>query len=284
MPFLSDFTIASHNIMDGIHLHRMLPTYGELQRAVGFGVLCLQENRDDGVRSHAALVQKELGKRFAFCCRGATAGLAIIYDARHVELVEDFVLPLPVLSKLPPFARFYITDGKPEQKYAQVAMFKPRRGEPFAVMNLHLDAAGDNAHRHNQVRAMVGELERRGLTRRLVACGDTNIFTIRKWRHRQAFEHVLSPLAAHGAVDPETTPTHFFARAREPKWGQRIAVALGRFRLDLPRRYDVMCTNLPVSARGQVHTPDSDHDLVWARVQVAARAAAATLRKRAAER
>ena len=30
--------------------------------------------------------------------------------------------------------------------------------------------------------------------------------------------------------------------------------------------YDIVCTNLPVSERGQVVTPDSDHDLVWARI------------------
>jgi hypothetical protein len=39
---------------------------------------------------------------------------------------------------------------------------------------------------------------------------------------------------------------------------------LGKMGLDLPRRYDVVCTSVPVLRRGQVVTPDSDHDLVWA--------------------
>jgi hypothetical protein len=30
----------------------------------------------------------------------------------------------------------------------------------------------------------------------------------------------------------------------------------------------VVCTNLPVVARGQLSTPGSDHDLVWARLAV----------------
>ena len=53
---------------------------------------------------------------------------------------------------------------------------------------------------------------------------------------------------------------------REPKLTHRACVALGRVGLDLPRRYDVVCTNLSALARGQLRTPASDHDLLWARV------------------
>ena len=77
---------------------------------------------------------------------------------------------------------------------------------------------------------------------------------------------MLAPLAALGAEDPGTAPTHYFARQNEPKVPHRVGVLLGKLGIDLPRRYDVVCTNLPVSARGQVATPDSDHDLVWARI------------------
>jgi len=75
-------------------------------------------------------------------------------------------------------------------------------------------------------------------------------------------------LAAFGASDPETRPTHWFARQNEGKFIHQTGVLLGKLGIDLPRRYDVICTNLPVSARGQVATPDSDHDLVWARIGI----------------
>ena len=73
----------------------------------------------------------------------------------------------------------------------------------------------------------------------------------------------------HGARDvhvDQPRDNHFFARAHEPRIGQRIAVAVGRVGVDFPRRYDVICSSLPVVARGMVTTPASDHDLVWAQV------------------
>ena len=74
-------------------------------------------------------------------------------------------------------------------------------------------------------------------------------------------------MAAFGAADPETRSTHYFARQNEPLLPHRIGVALGKMGIDLPRRYDVVCTNLAVSARGQIETLGSDHDLVWARLR-----------------
>ena len=64
------------------------------------------------------------------------------------------------------------------------------------------------------------------------------------------------------AAAPE--PTHYFARADEPKIGQRIAVALGRLGVDFPRRYDVIAASSRAIAAGCIETPKSDHDLVWA--------------------
>ena len=43
---------------------------------------------------------------------------------------------------------------------------------------------------------------------------------------------------------------------------------LGKLGLDIPLRYDVVCTNLTVTERGQVVTPASDHDLVWASIDL----------------
>lgn len=83
---------------------------------------------------------------------------------------------------------------------------------------------------------------------------------------------MLTPLARrHGALDAHAAtgpsavqPTHFFARANEPKIGHRIVATLGRMGFDRPNRYDVVASAQPVAAAGMLDTPESDHNLVWA--------------------
>jgi hypothetical protein len=119
------------------------------------------------------------------------------------------------------------------------------------------------------VRAIARALAESGRGRGFVGGGDTNAFA---WRRQpEILRDLLSPLAALGAVEPpsgEGRPTHYFARQDEPKLTHRLCMGLGRLGLDLPLRYDVVCTNLAVLARGQVVTPGSDHDLVWARLSL----------------
>jgi hypothetical protein len=43
---------------------------------------------------------------------------------------------------------------------------------------------------------------------------------------------------------------------------------IARSGLDVPGRFDVVCTDLPTEAHGRVETPESDHDLVWARLRL----------------
>jgi endonuclease/exonuclease/phosphatase family metal-dependent hydrolase len=215
-------------------------------------------------------VRNGLGPDFGMVCRGDNAQLAVVYDERKVSVREEALLPLPKLKSLSRFAALYMLDKDPEQKYALVCTVTPHGGDPFTLVNFHLDAAGGNKHRQEQLAAVTTALVARDLHRRLVAVGDTNVFTLRASKHRRAYEELLSPLAELGAVDPESRPTHFFARARDRKLPQRVMRAIGHLRVDLPRRYDVICSNLPTLARGQVATPDSDHDLLWARVETSA--------------
>ena len=176
------------------------------------------------------------------------------------------IIPLPRLTSLSWFERRYILGGKTKQKHALWAALRAGKdGPPFTAVSFHLDTAGGERQRASQVAALAAALAERGLHRRLVACGDTNAFSWR--RGRRTLDALLAPLAAFGAGDPETRPTHHFARQNEPMIPHRIGVALGKIGIDLPLRYDVVCTNLPAVARDQIVTPGSDHDLVWARLR-----------------
>jgi endonuclease/exonuclease/phosphatase family metal-dependent hydrolase len=263
---VTSFVIASHNVMHGLRLAELLPTYQALVATTSLSLLCVQENQTHDTGSHAEVIRAALGTRFAVCCPDEATGLALVYDHDRFSIQPKIVVPLPKLARMPRIAHLYMASRDPEQKYAQVLTVTPRLGDPFTLINFHLDAAGGNMHRQAQLATVTTALRARHLHERVVACGDANIFTLTHRRHRRAYDALLSPLADIGAIDTDTRPTHFFARSREPRWGQRLLRALGRFRFDLPRRYDVICSNLEVMARGQVETPDSDHDLLWARI------------------
>jgi endonuclease/exonuclease/phosphatase family metal-dependent hydrolase len=266
--------VASHNLMHGLRLPRLLPHYSGMRDAHGLDLLCVQEDGplpDGTLRSHA--IAAHLGPRYAALSEPGCSGLAVIYDRQRLEPVARQVVPLPRLDRLSWFEKLYIVGGKTKQKYALLGHFALRQGgAPFTAATFHLDTAGDNHHRGRQLSAVAEALAGRGWHTRFTVCGDTNAFA---WRDQLgALRLLLAPLAALGGQDPGTRPTHWFGRQNEPVLTHRAAVALGRLGLDVPHRYDVVCTNLPAPRRGQVHTPDSDHDLVWAELDVTAGAAA----------
>jgi hypothetical protein len=271
-PNETGLVVASHNLMHGLRLEALIPYYLALRDAQGLALLCLQEDRyvvgggaSAGERP-SDRIQAELGDSYRLVRPDDTPGLAFIYDVTTLRCASHEAVPLPRLRSLSWFEKLYILGGRTKQKYAWLASLQPVSGGPaFTAACFHLDTAGGNAHRLTQVRALAAALQARGLERRLVACGDTNAFA---WRRQPAaLGQLLAPLAAFGAVDPGTAPTHFFARQNEPKLPHRIGVLLGKLGLDLPRRYDVVCANLPAPRRGQITTPSSDHDLVWAALE-----------------
>jgi len=276
-PKQTGWVVASHNLMHGVRLEALVPHYLALRQTEGLDLLCLQEDRYVGAglagggerpsdRIQAALGERHRPDRYRVVRRDDCPGLAFIYDGATLRCASQGVVPLPRLQSLSWFEKRYILGGRTKQKYVLLASMEPFGGGPaFTATCFHLDTAGGNAHRLSQVRAIAEALQARGLDRRLVACGDTNAFAWR--RQAAALDRLLAPLAALGAVDPGTRPTHFFARQNEPKLPHQIGVLLGKLGLDLPRRYDVVCANLPVGRRGQVPTPGSDHDLVWAALQ-----------------
>jgi hypothetical protein len=111
--------------------------------------------------------------------------LATLYESSKLRLVGGELIALPLLLDIPWHSKL-IFSSKTEPKHALVSIFEPvlppglpssAKETQFAVVNLHLDAMGENAHRIGQLHALARELGRRGLARRLVACGDTNMFS-----------------------------------------------------------------------------------------------------------
>jgi len=254
--------------MHGRRLDDLVAQYLALCDSGGLDLLCLQEDRyiggAPGERPSARIAQA-LGDSYRVIRDDGCQGLALVVDERTLSPARSGIIPLPRLASLSWFERRYIVGGKAKQKHALWAELSARGGPSFTAVSFHLDTAGGHRQRVAQVAALAGALAARGLDRRLVGCGDTNAFSWR--RDRRALDDLLAPFAAFGASDPETRPTHHFARQNEPMIPHRIGVALGKLGLDIPLRYDVVCTNLPVEARGQVVTPGSDHDLVWARLR-----------------
>jgi endonuclease/exonuclease/phosphatase family metal-dependent hydrolase len=261
--------VASHNVMHGRLLDALLPSYLELRHREGLDLLCLQEDRyldGDPADLPSARIAALLGREYRIVRHESAPGLALLLDSRTLVAGETGIIPLPRLASLSWFERRYILGGKTKQKHALWAALRGSTGgEAFTVVSFHLDTAGGHRQRAAQTAALADALRERNLHQRLCACGDTNAFS---WRGAaRQLDRLLAPLAAFGAQDPDPRPTHYFARQNEPLLPHRIGVALGKLGLDLPRRYDVVCTNLPVSARGQLETPGSDHDLVWARLR-----------------
>src|SRR4051812_34632126 len=261
--------IASHNLMHGLRLEALIQHHVALRDEQGLDLLCLQEDRfltrNEDVPS--ARIAAALGPAYRVIRDDGCPGLAFVFDARTLACDARSIVPLPLLAALNAFERLYIVGGKTKRKCALLVELRAREGRGrFGAACFHLDTAGGNAHRGTQVDALAVALRERNLHGAFVACGDTNAFALR--RQPEALNALLAPLAALGAVAPGTRPTHYFARQNEPKLPHRTGVLLGKVGIDLPRRYDVICTNLPTPERGQIVTPDSDHDLVWARVAI----------------
>src|ERR1700690_867698 len=274
-PEAGRLVVATHNLMHGLRIEALIPHYLALRESEGLDLLCLQEDRylaGTGASSEerpSTRIFAALGRPYDVVRQDGCPGLCIIFDSRTLSCRARAALPLPRLGSLSWFEKLYIIGGKTKQKHVLVAeMQASGGGAPFTAVCFHLDTAGGNAHRGTQVRAIAESLEARGAERRLIACGDTNAFA---WRRQpEALRTLLTPLTKLGATDREardtqdTLPTHFFARQNEPKLPHRTGVLLGKLGLDVPGRYDVVCSNLPVLRRGQVETLGSDHDLVWA--------------------
>ena len=229
--------------------------------------------------------------------------LVTLFDEHNFDLITQDIVTLPRLGALNWLERTYISAGEPEQKHALFSLFrstrrvsggsyyrskkkkfvperkriKHRARVRIIVANTHLDAAGTNQHRTNQMNAVASSLstwarkhirpQHRRLAVFLVAA-DTNCFEISRQSQRNALHRIMLPLnLAIGALDLHdysNPDTHWFARTDEPGLGHKIVSFLGRLGIDAPRRYDVLASNVPALAMGTIAAVDSDHDVVWA--------------------
>jgi endonuclease/exonuclease/phosphatase family metal-dependent hydrolase len=264
----SSIVVATHNLMHGRQLDALVPHHLELREANGLDLLCVQEDRYIGGapgERPSARIGQALGDNYRVVRDEGCQGLAFLVDSRALSIVRTGIIALPRLPSLSWFERRYIVGGRTKQKHALWAELSAHGAPCFTAVSFHLDTAGGHRQRAAQAACLAAALAERGLERRLVCCGDANAFSWR--RDRRALDDLMAPFTAFAASDPEARPTHHFARQNEPMIPHRIGVALGKVGLDIPLRYDVVCTNLPVEERGQVVTPGSDHDLVWARLR-----------------
>ena len=266
--------VATHNVMHGRRLDALVSQYLDLRGREGLDLFCLQEDRFLGGEAGlcpnlrpSARIAAALGDGYQVVRDDGAPGLAFIIDGRRVSCrrERDHSAAPPGVALL---VRAALHRGREGQAKARALgrAARSRRARPFTAVSFHLDTAGGQRQRAAQTAALAAALAERDFHRRLVLCGDTNAFSWR--RGRRTLDALLAPFAAFGAADPETRPTHHFARQNEPMLPHRIGVALGKLGLDIPLRYDVVCTNLAASARGHLVTPGSDHDLVWARLSL----------------
>lgn len=270
------FATLSHNIMYGLRLEELLPRYARYKSRMkqygGLALFCLQENAAVAGGDAAGRIARVLGAdrwRVARC--PADERMATLYDAGRFELGEERSIELPALASLNALEALIIEGGLPEIKHAHRTMLRPKGGDagaaPLAVLNVHLDAAGDNAHRKRQLEAAIEAAPKTDATARLLVAGDLNCFAVSRARMADDLASMLAPLKERGLADAHADApedTHFFARTTEAGAGHRLVRALGFLGLDLPGRYDVVASDAEKIASGYAHTPESDHDAPWA--------------------
>ncbi len=178
--------------------------------------------------------------------------LCTVYDANRLRLESSCLISLPLLDPVPWYSRLVFKsvaerkhalvtvfslcenstedvcglsgtldieiDEFDEASITTVgplgASAPPRQSQKqrVVVVNLHLDAMGDNVHRAKQVREIATQLAQLGLCRAppssqqtlasgigFVACGDSNIFDVGRVSQRQALAKAFEPLTVLGA-------------------------------------------------------------------------------------
>ena len=262
--------VASHNLMRGTHLGALARHHRQLREQTGLDLLCLQEARVEPSGSlQVHRLARALGDWAEVIEGDPVHGVALIFDKTRLRLVRHEAFLLPRWEHMSTFERRVLLDDRPAQIEALLAVFEDECGQRFAAVDFHLDTVGGTRHRCAQIDAIARRLRADDLVSRVVACGDTNAFSVSTRWQPSILAEILAPLSALGMRDAGEAATHWFARQDEPGMLHFLVRGLARLGLDVPSRYDVICTDLPTVAHGRVETVESDHDLVWARLALA---------------
>ena len=268
--------IGSHNIMDGLKLRDLFKYY----QGDCFDVLCIQEDvhdpKDEDDRTYAERIADAMTGRETFSAHydRSAPRLAMIYNKSKYKLQSSSVISLPRLASRSLPDRFMFGGGETEKKFALVSVLTSETStRDLLIVNFHLDALGDNLHRYNQICDLLRHVKKQCNENEydVVICGDTNMFDINRRKQVNALAMMLETFERFGvypAKDSDAEPTHFFARADEPKFAHQIAVAFGQLGLDFPECFDIIASSSQTLSCGQVCTIESDHDLVWATISI----------------
>lgn len=239
--------MASHNIMDGLQLPELLQCYTQLQargvgpsRTRGLGFMLLQENVPIAASKSdaAAVIARRLGPRYSCARCDDEKRLAIVFDRQRFRHRGSAAVTLPQLPSLTWFERLYIKGPGPELKRALLSTFEERRRglgrgsrgsrgrgrhrRQWAVVNIHLDAAGSNDFRRTQMDTVSRALlqwaqslrwDERSARRfgEVIVGGDTNCFALGRERQSLALRDILGPLRRQAIEDTVRT-----ARSPDP--------------------------------------------------------------------
>ncbi|MEX0877443.1 MAG: hypothetical protein WDZ40_01105 [Candidatus Spechtbacterales bacterium] len=258
---------AAHNLMRGVWLDALIRYYKNLKEEEGLSVFCIQENVIQNGVAHIDKISRSLGANYKNYFFNEFPSPGIIYDSDMLDCVDQFSIKLPEKKEYSRMAKIVASEKRPMQRYAAVARLRMRGSEPFTVVSLHLTAFGGNKLRQRQMAAIQEELGKRDISKRLVICGDTNLFAWTKMMHRRAISSALKFFNVKDPLGHE--PTYYFSRLYgKAKWIQKVPSWMGKIGIDMPRHYDIVASELPFFKYGKVTTPESDHDLVWARYDV----------------
>lgn len=282
--------IASHNIGRGEaipQLHHVGKVYLQIREALprSIDVLCLQEQQRSNWHNIADDIATFLApnKRYkAFFDRGVDTHKnnivlslppvfpdpAIIYDSDRLYASSWMFTDIPKLDRYDLPGRIFSTD-KPRQRTVASMEFRLKGGDPFSITSFHLDAWGGNAHKQSQLVAASDAVSHRFNEERRIMCGDTNIYAplwipSQKLQRRE-FNRILK---SAGVEDPSKDQTHHYSRLPGDDAFVRIIRTANKLRLLARARFDTVAGNMPVVDYGTIDTPWSDHDLVWAIIDV----------------
>ena len=291
--------VASHNIMRGDGAPTLHQLSGKYDRIIAslprpIDVLCLQEQRRHDRTNLAPLLRWKLGKTTGvhfdnrmrrevkrhvadFTTPHVFPDSAVLWNGDRLSWIRKTINPMLRISRYDIMGRIFAVD-EPMQRFSVGVRLRLGGGKLFDVTSFHLDSWGGNGFKQEQLQSVIDGLDahigwdRDGnpVTNRGIFCGDTNIYTPfwipSKRLQLGAFHRILGEV---GLTDPANTPTHDHLRTPKNSLSDRIIHAAARAKLLARCRFDTVAVrDLPILYHGVVETPWSDHDFVWAIIDV----------------